>query len=371
MIYLLASGPPVLDSIARDATSLDWLLLGLYLLLALGVSFLCSLLEAGILSLPVSHVQVMVKDQRLGGRRLEAMKANIDRPLAAILTLNTIAHTIGAAGAGAQIYVIFGNEFVALGSAIVTLLILVLSEIIPKSLGAAHCKRLAPFTALTIQAMIWFTLPLVIPLQWLSNALRGEAKHVVTRDEVAVTAELGLLAGQLRPQESRVIRNLLRLHRIPVEDVMTPRPVIFALPEDLTVAQAIAEHPRLRFSRIPVYRDDTDHITGHITRHALLTASVDGQADTTLSALARPIFNLAEDTSVADALQRMVTEHQHIALILDEFSATAGLITQEDCIETLLGVEIVDETDSVEDMREAARQLMARRRQNDGISSQP
>lgn len=365
MSLLLATGPQIPEVAADLATAADWWLLGLYLFLALGVSFICSLLEAGILSLPISHVHVMIDRGAMGGRLLEAMKANIDRPLAAILTLNTFAHTIGAAGAGAQIFVIFGNAYVAVGSGIVTLLILVLSEIIPKSLGAAHTKRLAPFTALAIQGMIWLTLPLVIPLQWLSNALRGRAEQVVTRDEVAITAELGHQAGQIDPGESKAIANLLQLSSIPVKDIMTPRLVMFTLPESATVRQILDGDSRPRFSRIPVYRGDTDHVTGYITRHALLTAGLDGQKDTPLSELARPIIALNEDTPVDGAMQRLVNEHEHIALVLDEFEATAGLLTQEDCIETLLGVEIVDETDTVEDMRQAARDLMARRRRGD------
>jgi len=361
-VFLIAAIPPAADAVAREATSLDWWLLGLYLLLALGVSFLCSMLEAGILSLPVSHVRVMADEGRLGGKRLVEMKDNLDRPLAAILTLNTVAHTIGAAGVGAQILVIFGSQAVAIGSAIVTLLILVLSEIIPKSLGAAHAKRLAPFTALTIHGMILLTLPLVIPLQWLSNKMRGEAEHMVTRDEVAITAELGQMAGQIEPTESRVIRNLLGMRQVPVEDIMTPRPVIFMLQQDRTVGDVLAEHPRLRFSRIPIYGDDTDHVTGHVTRFAIHTARNTGQEDRPLAKLAAPLKQVHEDRSVAQTMDDMVAGHEHMLLVVDEFGTTAGLVTQEDCIETLLGLEIMDETDSVEDMREAARRLLAERR---------
>jgi len=362
VLLLAALGQATPPAVSAAATPLDWWLLALYLALALGVSFLCSMLEAGILSLPVSHVRVMAEEDRLGGRRLVAMKNNLDRPLAAILTLNTIAHTIGAAGVGAQILVIFGSEAVAIGSAIVTLLILVISEIIPKSLGAAHAKALVPFTALTIHGMILLTLPLVIPLQWLSNRLRGQAEHIVTRDEVAVTAELGRMAGQLDTAESRVIRNLLGMRQIPVGDIMTPRTVIFMLRRDLTVGQVLERHPRLRFSRIPVFADDPDDIAGHVTRYDVQTAHNTGHDERTLADLAKPLTRVHEDQSVAATMERMVAEHQHILLVADQFGATAGLVTQEDCIETLLGVEIVDETDSVEDMREAARRLLAQRR---------
>jgi len=360
----LAAITTTANDVSREATMIDWLLLGFYLLLALGVSFLCSMLEAGLLSLPRSHVEVLVRDQKRSGKLLQAMKQNLDRPLAAILSLNTIAHTVGAAGVGAQILVIFGSWAVAWGSAIVTLLILVFSEIIPKSLGAAHHKGLAPFTAMTTQGLIWLTLPLIIPLQWISRKLnRNQGHGVITRDEVAITAELGRLAGEIRPEESRVIRNLLGLHRIPVEDVMTPRPVIFALPQETTVAQVVDEHPRLRFSRMPIHAGDADHITGQITRHTIMAANNEGRGEVTLSELANPLMEVGEHTSVADTLERMVEQQQHMLRVVDEFGGTAGLVTQEDCIETLLGVEIVDETDSVEDMRDAARRLLARRRE--------
>lgn len=360
---LLAAITTTAGDAGRAATAFDWVLLGLYLMLALGVSFLCSLLEAGLLSLPRSQIEVMVQQGKRSGKVLRQMKEDLDRPLAAILTLNTVAHTIGAAGVGAQILVIFGNWAVAGGSAIVTLLILVFSEIIPKSLGAAHTKRLAWFTAMATRLLIWITLPVIIPLQWISQRLNTRGAQLITRDEVAITAELGRLAGEIRPEESRVIRNLLRLHRVPVEDIMTPRPVMFTLPETMTVEQAVEEHPRLRFSRVPVHTGDADKITGHVTRHNVMAANIEGRGDATLAELAKPLMEVSEQTSVADTLERLVANRQHIARVVDEFGGTAGLVTQEDCIETLLGVEIVDETDSVEDMREAARRLVARRRE--------
>ncbi len=345
------------------AGSFDWFMLAFYLALALGVSFLCSLLEAGILSLPASQVEVLAQSGKKSGVRLKEMKNNIDRPLAAILTLNTIAHTIGAAGTGAQILKIFGNQWVALGSVVITILILVLSEIIPKSLGAAYAKKLAPFTALAIQGMIWVTLPVIIPLQWISKALGGGHGAALTRAEIAVTAELGGDAGVLKPAESRVIRNLLSLGQVAVRDIMTPRPVVFMLPQSLTVDQTLAEHPELRFSRIPLHDGDVDHLVGLVTRHAILKASHHDRGDQTLAQLARPLGEVGETMSVAAALERMTAEQEHLVAVKDEFGGTSGLAALEDCIETLLGVEIVDESDSVEDMREAARALMARRRE--------
>jgi CBS domain containing-hemolysin-like protein len=363
MELLAAAIPAASDAVAGEATNADWVMLFVYLAMAIGVSFLCSLTEAGILSIPVSHVHVLSEQGKKTGLRLEKMKANIDRPLAAILTLNTVAHTIGAAGVGAQILIIFGNQAVALGSIIVTLLILIFSEIIPKSLGAAHAKRLAPFTAIAIQGMIWLTYLLIVPLQYLSQWFGGSESHTVTRDEVAVAARLGVEAGELHRDESKIIANLLKLRQVTVEDIMTPRPVIFSLKGDRTVADAVEEFPRLRFSRIPVIGEDIDNILGHVTRHQIMAANNEGQGDKLLSDLARSLVEVNEERTVAETLDRMVEERQHLMLVVDEFGGTAGVVTQEDCIETLLGVEIVDETDSVDDMREAARRAVQQRRE--------
>lgn len=351
-------------SAVEDASSLDYLLLGLYLVLAIGVSFLCSMLEACLLSVPASHVALMEREYRRGGALLKSMKASLDRPLAAILTLNTIAHTIGAAGVGAQVLVIWGSGAVAIGSAAVTLLILVFSEIIPKSLGAAKAKTLAPFTAYAIQWMTVPLWPLLIVLQWISSRIGGGHAAQVTRDEVAITAELGQSAGVIDPSETRVIRNLFRLNQITIEDIMTPRPVVFMLPHDTTPDRVIQDHGRLRFTRIPVHGPGgADDIIGQTTRYAIHHAQHEGQGSKPLSELAKPLGNAQESDSVADTLDRFIRDQQHMLRVEDEFGGTAGIVTLEDCVETLLGVEIVDETDSAQDMREAAKKLLKQRRE--------
>lgn len=361
MLTLIAQTPLAASS---DVTTLDYAMLGVYLVLAIGVSFLCSMLEACLLSVPASHVALMEREQRRGGALLKSMKASLDRPLAAILTLNTIAHTIGAAGVGAQVLVIWGSGAVAVGSAVVTLLILVFSEIIPKSIGAAKAKALAPFTAYAIQAMVVPLWPLLIVLQWISSRIGGGHAVQVTRDEVAITAELGQSAGVIDPKETRVIRNLFRLNQVTVEDIMTPRPVAFMLPHDTTPNQAVEEHGRIRFTRIPVHGPGgVDDIIGHVTRYALHHARDEGQGDRPLSELVKPLGDAQESDTVADTLDRFIREQQHMLRVEDEFGGTAGLVTLEDCVETLLGVEIVDETDSAHDMRIAAKKLLDRRRE--------
>ena len=351
----LAAGIPTGAAPTGPATSTDWFLLFFYLGLAIGVSFLCSMLEAGILSISKGYIASLVSAGSKSGERLAKMKDEVDRPLAAILTLNTVAHTVGAAGAGAQILKIFGNAWVAAGSAIVTLLILVFSEIIPKSIGAAKANQLAGFTALGIQVMIWITLPLLIPLGWIAKLFGGEHKPRLSRAEVESIAEMGLSDGALNREESKRIRNLLRLGNVLVEDVMTPRPVVFGLQQDLTVEAVMAQYPKLRFARMPIYSETIDQITGLALRHRIMRAAAEGRGGEALSGIAEPVAYVDEDTPVGEVLNRCIKERAHLFVVHDKFGGTAGVVTLEDCIETLLGVEIVDETDTVADMRQLTR----------------
>lgn len=356
-------GAPVGPSVAEGEMGREVFLLGLYLALALGVSFLCSLLEACLLSVPRPHVMVMANTGKRGGALLLQMKDNIDRPLAAILTLNTVAHTIGAAGAGAQVLVIFGSKWVALGSVVVTLLILVLSEIIPKTLGAVYAKPLAGFSAMTIRLIILSTYPLVILLEMLSKKLGGGKEAGITREEVKVFTQLGVDAGVIEAAESRVIRNLLRLREVKVKDIMTPRAVAYMIEQGTTVREAISERKALRFSRYPVYGESPDEVLGIVLKHDLLHAAHEGRGDQPVQEMLKPIYAVPELASVSDALEQFIQRGDHLGLVVDEFGGTAGLVTLEDCVETLLGVEIVDETDTVKDMRKLARTLVERRRE--------
>lgn len=342
----------------------EWVLLFVYLGVALGFSFLCSMLEATILSLPRTHIAVMVQQGSRAGSMLLEMRREIDTPLAAILTLNTFAHTVGAAGAGAQVSVIFGGGslVVAAGGVVITLLILYLSEIIPKSLGAIYSKQLAVFAAYTIRLLIWVSYPFVVVANQLSRLLGGGEHHHITREEVAAVADMGEHAGVLQREESRVIRNLLRLTDVKVSDVMTPRSVVFMLQKDTPIADVVRRNDRIKFSRIPVYDASPDQIVGLIQRHELFRAARDGRGQETVGEHLGSISVVPETASVGAALNQFVQKQEHLFQVVDEFGGTAGIITLEDCVETLLGVEIVDETDSVRDMRELARQVMNQRR---------
>ena len=332
-------------------------LLIFYLLLALGVSFLCSLTESGLLSLSRSSVAALVKQNRPSGRMLDRMKDNIERPLAAILTLNTVAHTIGAAGVGAESYAIFGSEWVAITSAVLTVLILVFSEIIPKTLGVVYAVRLATFTAYTITGMIYLTYPLVVVFQALSRLLGQGGEQKLTREEFAVIAELGQTEGALHEKEYHIIRNVLRMSRVRVRDVMTPRTVVFMLNKDMTVREALDQHGPLRFARIPVSGEGPDDVVGVVFRHVISQAAQDGREGDTLEKLAREIHAVPRDAALDRVLDEFIRRKEQFFLVVDEYGGTAGIITLEDAIETLLGAEIVDETDKVVDMRELAGRL--------------
>ncbi len=360
LLAAVASAPGA-PQVGEGVTAANLTLLGLYLALAIGVSFLCSLLEAGLLSVPMSHVEVMARENRRGGKTLKQMKSNIDRPLAAILTLNTIAHTFGAAGVGAQVLKIWGSGSVAIGSIVVTLLILVFSEIIPKSLGAAKAKPFAPFTAYAIRVMIWCTWLLLLPLQWISNKLGSSHSAVLTRDEVAMTAELAHTAGVIAPDEIMVIRNILSLRQTPVSTIMTPRPVVFVLPADETVRSVLDRYEEFPYTRMPLIEQDKDHVIGYITRADLLHAKHEGHLDQTLRDMVKPLDQVPLTAHVLATFKTLIQSRHHLLRVVDEFGGTSGVVSLEDCVETILGQEIMDETDSAADLRAVAERLRADR----------
>jgi CBS domain containing-hemolysin-like protein len=334
----------------------------LYLLLAVGWTFVSSILESVILSVTPAYVGLQVKNGTRSGALLKRLKDRIDRSLAAILTLNTIAQMVGAAGVGAQVLHLYGDKGLALGSALLTVLMLVVAEIVPKTLGAVYWKRLAPPVAYAVRVLIVITYPLVVFLERLSHLLAAGSEHGgVTREEMVVLAELGESEGQLHHHETRIISNLLRLHDIRVGDILTPRAVVEGLRKNLTVDEAIRSPAPRRFSRIPVYTDDLDDISGYVIRGELFDAFTKGEGDKPLEALSHPVHVVPESRSVRAVLQDFIERKEHLFLVVDEYGGTAGLVTLEDSIETLLGLEIVDELDNVEDLRKWARELWEKR----------
>jgi CBS domain containing-hemolysin-like protein len=323
-----------------------------YFFLALVLSFLCSLLEAVLLSTPSSYASILSKQNVQDGARLERFKENINRPLAAILTLNTFAHTLGAAGVGAQTLELYGEGSVALASGILTLLILIFSEIIPKTIGSVYWRSLIGTTTMIIEVLIFFTYPLVLLAEFISNFGNGEA--TVTREEVIAMAEMGEDEGVLEEQETDIIENTLKLKDVKAKDIMTPRSVIFALNSDLTVGQVLEEHDTLDFTRIPIYSTDLDAIDGMVNRYEIINRKADDQFSTRMHEISQEVPIVNENDSIDKVLELFIKNRDHMALVNNDSKVLTGLITLEDAIETILGQEIVDEHDSVVDMRDLA-----------------
>ncbi|RKZ11656.1 hemolysin [bacterium] len=343
-------------------------LLVVYVALALGVSFLCSILEAVLLSLTPSYVSLLQERRPQVGRMLQAFKTDIDRPLAAILSLNTIAHTVGAMGAGAQAMRVFGEAWVGVISAILTLLILVLSEIVPKTLGATYWRPLAPPVAYTLQALV----RLMAPLVWLSQRItrlitRGAPPVTVSREEVAALAESGHRGGVLAPRESHILRSLMLGGALRARDVMTPRVVVAMLEETAKIGSVDLDAGMWRFTRVPVHSGDRDHLTGYVLKDEVLSARLRGEHDRDLVSLRRELLAVPESKSLPDLLEQFLSSRDVIGQVIDEHGGFAGLVTMEDVVESLMGLEIVDESDSVEDMRALAKQRWRERAQRLGI----
>ncbi len=338
-------------------------LIGIFLL-TVSVSFMCSMMEAVLLTVPLAYIESLKHTHHKSGQLLATLKRSINRPLAAILTLNTVANTLGATCVGAQAAKIFENQGVALTSAVMTLAILIFSEIIPKTLGAVHARKLAPMAAYGISIMMVLLLPFVWLLETISRQLTPKHRPLrFSREEMFAAAQLGLDEGSLLTRETQIIHNLLGLHNLRVKDILTPRSVMVAWQKDMTVGDAMRLHTPIRFSRIPLYGKDMDDITGVVLRFRVLEAYFQGHKTTRLHRIAQPLHLVPDTKSIADVLDEFIKRREHLFAVVDEYGGTVGIVTLEDAVETLLGVEIVDEVDSVEDMRELAHRLSRRRQQ--------
>jgi CBS domain containing-hemolysin-like protein len=329
----------------------------LFLFMALIVSFFSSLFESMLLTIPPSFLETVNK--RSGyGKIIRRLKLNVEKPLAAILTLNTVANTIGAAGVGAQAVKLWGDASLGIVSAVLTILILIISEIIPKSLGAYYWKSLVPFATYAIQGYIYITLPFVYLSDLITKLLvRGDKKHIVSRDEIIAMTEIAEAHNSINSQECTVIKNVLSFSDTSTETVMTPRSVLFAAPENITIEEFLNYNNVNAFTRTPVFDKSIDMITGYVHKNDILNKLKDNLRNDLLSTCKRKIITVGEEMSIRFLFEKMVVQKEQIALIIDEFGGTAGIVTMEDIIETLLGIEILDEHDIDTDM-----QLLARNR---------
>ena len=351
--------------------SADGLLLIIYVLLALVFSFLCSVAESVLLSITPAYIEGQKERRPKYAALLKQLRQeNVDRSLAAILTLNTIAHTVGAIGAGAKATVVFGSAWFGLFSAVMTLLILFLSEIVPKTLGAVYWSKLVGPISYFVNTLIVVLYPIVWISERLTKFISHEKDiHIFSRDEFIAMAQVGVESGHIRDKESRIIRNIFRFESLSVNDIMTPRSVISAIPEDMKIIDAVKQITRTPFSRLPLYAMHIDNITGFVLKEDVLINTAEKQTDKRLSELKREIFAVPESISLMALLERFLKDRQHIAIVVDEHGGTDGLVTLEDLIETLMGMEIMDETDDVEDMRSLARKKWKERAKAMGVDA--
>lgn len=335
-----------------------------------GISFICSMLEAILLSLPHSYVLTLSKEGSLSGRYLSEFKDTISRPLSAILTLNTIANTAGATGVGAEAVKVFSDgplsdNIVFISSASLTFCILIFSEIIPKTIGTVYCKPLAVPAAYIIKICIVLTYPLVLIFERITNKIQGEEEPVkISREEMLASARIGANEGTLNKREASLIENVIKLSDVHVEDIMTPRAVIKAYQRDMTIAEIINQPKMIRFSRVPVFTKNLDDISGVVLRYDILNSHAKGKMGLAISSLTSPLHIVPDAMSVAAVMEEFIKRNEQLFIVADEHGGTAGLVTLEDAIETMLGVEIVDELDTVADMRKHARDIFAQKQRH-------
>ncbi len=363
-------------------------LLLFYAFIAIFFSFMCSILEAVLLSVTPTYINVKKGEGKSYAEALEKLKTDIDKPLIAILTLNTVAHTVGAILVGVQAKVayadaygsqtrsIFGITFteeimVGAVSAVMTILVLVLSEIIPKTLGATYWKRLTAFSTRALNAMVWAMnwTGLMWLLQLFTRLIGKKGVHgsVLSREEFTAMADIAQEEGVFQEAESKVIKNLLRFDQVFAKDVMTPRAVMKIAQENTSIEEFFEENPKLRFSRIPIYGEGEDMITGYVLKDNVLEELINDNGAVPLSKIRRDILVTKRDTPIPQLFETLIAKREHIALVVDEYGSVSGLVTMEDVIETLLGLEIMDESDHVADLQMLARKNWEARAKRTGI----
>lgn len=332
------------------------ILILLYFLGALALSFLCSILEAVLLSTPLSFISMKENQGNKTATLMKQYKNNVDKPVGAILSLNTIAHTIGSAGVGAESIKLFGEEYFGIISAILTLLILVLSEIIPKTIGASYWRQLAMTSTKIIRILIFITYPLVILSELITKIFSPKGNQTtMSRDEVSAMVDVGTSEGIFKESESKIIKSCIRLSSVKAEQIMTPFIVVESANENLTVKE-FYDLKSWNFSRIPVYGSDKEYISGYIMKDDVLKELSDDNFNTTLFNLARPILSFREDDSAYCIWEKMLEKREHLSIIVDEYGCLRGVVSMEDIIEAMTGVEIVDEDDVAIDMQALAKE---------------
>lgn len=345
----------------------------LFFALSIVFSFLCSVWEAVLLSITPSYVNARVQDGSSMGKTLQEYKDDIDKPLSAILTLNTIAHTVGAIGVGAQAGKMFGNNELSLGplhlsyesiiAGLMTLAILILSEIIPKTWGANNWKSLAPFTIKSLKALLWILAPFVWMSQLITKTLKKEKeKSVLSRSDFVAMTNVAAQSGEIRSDESAIISNLLNFEKLSVRDIMSPKPVALFANAEQSIKEFYDEHEKIPYSRIPLYEDNSDNLIGMVLKDDLYQNLAEDKHNKTLKDIKKPISFVEDTTTLPNLFDKLTRQKSHLSAVVDEFGNVTGVVTMEDLFETLLGREIIDESDTVADLQQMAREKWEKRK---------
>lgn len=340
-----------------DSTYNNFVPLITYILLALVVSSICSVLEATLLSTPMSFINSLEQQGAKGADRLKTLKSDIDRPISAILIVNTVANTVGASLVGAEAARIFNSTGVGLVSGLFTFSILIFSEIIPKTIGSNNWRKLALPASSVIQGMIFLTYPLVLLLQRFTRLIADKNNQVsVSREDVVAMVSTGAEEGVLEKEENKMIQNLLKLDEITAHEIMTPSSVVTMAESTQTIRDFYKSDDFAKFSRIPIYEEENDdYVIGYVLKQEILEKLAQDKFNVKLKDLSRPILTFREDESVSTIWEQLLAKKEHISVIIDEYGSIRGIVTMEDVIETMLGFEIVDEKDEVVDMQELAK----------------
>ena len=334
---------------------MDESLIYIIMIVSIALSALCSVLEATLLSTPLSYITGLEEQGVKGAERLKRLKQNSDRPISAILCLNTIANTVGASIVGSLVYEVYGDALVGIFSTIFTLAILIFSEIIPKTIGSSYWRSLALPASTIISMMIFITFPLVWVLEHLQRLISSNSNQVsVSREDISAMVSVATEEEVIEKDEKKMIQNLLKLDEVTAHEIMTPSVVVEMVPGTMTIREFYDSENT--HSRILIYDEENDeYVTGYVLRQEVLEKMAEDSFDTTLDDIIRPIMTFGEDDSVADIWEKLLEKKEHISAILDEYGSLRGIVTMEDVIETMLGQEIVDEKDEVVDMQEYAK----------------
>ena len=324
---------------------------------AIIISAGCSLFESVLYSVPTRHIEMMVQAGKPTGKLFKKMRKDVDRPIAAILSLNTIANTAGAAVAGSAASAVFGYQWLGFFSAFFTLAVLVFAEIIPKTAGVVYCRSLMPKVAYPLRGLVWFMAPAIWLTGLITRLFAGDkSPEEITGEEIRVMARLSLQSGGIKRYQEQAIENILTLQNKRVKDVMTPRTVVFSLSEHLTVEEASSVATKWEHSRFPVYDREMEDVVGIVFTKELFMALAEGKKDMPLTEIMQPVHFVVETARLNKVLREYLELRQHLFVVLDEYGGLSGLISLEDILEEILGREIVDESDEVADKRSLARQ---------------